>query len=114
MKHERGLTLIGLILVLGVASFFALLAMRLVPAYLEFFSIKRILTEVASNSSGGSVKDVQAAFDRRAAIDSITAIRGADLAVEKNGDGYSISASWEQKVPLVSNISALIEFEVEQ
>ncbi len=116
MRGERGLTLLGLIIVLGVIAFFVLLGFRLMPAYMEYFTIKRIITDLANNPElkDASAKDVQIAFERRAAIDYISAVKGTDLQVDKEGDGISISASWEQKVPIVYNISALIAFEIEQ
>ncbi len=115
MQRERGLTLVGLILVLGVSAFFVLMGFKLLPAYIEFFSIKRIIKELGESPElkGATVKDVQAAFERRATIDSITAIRGTDLQIDKQGDGFVLSANWERKIPLVSNVSALVEFEVE-
>ena len=56
---------------------------------------------------------IQASFDRRATIESVTSLRGSDLPIEKDGNGFAISASWERKVPIIHNVSALVEFEVE-
>jgi hypothetical protein len=116
MRREDGLTLLGLVLVLGVVAFFALIGFRLLPAYLEYFTVKRIITDLAQNPDlkGASAKDVQLAFDRRATAEYLSAVKGTDLQVSKGAHGISISASWEQKLPIVSNISALVEFEIEQ
>lgn len=115
LQHQRGLTLVGLIFILMIAAFLALLAAKMLPAYLEFFAIQRIVGEITTSgeAQNGSVKSIQASFDRRATIESITSIRGADLAIEKDGNGFSISASWERRVPLIHNVSALVEFEVQ-
>lgn len=116
MRREGGMTLLGLILVLGVVAFFALLGFRLLPAYMEYFTVKRIITDLAHNPElkGASARDVQIAFERRAAIDYLDSVKASDLQVAKSGDGISISASWQKKVPLLSNVSAVIDFEIEQ
>jgi hypothetical protein len=51
------------------------------------------------------------AFDKRSQIDDITAIRGKDLDIAKNGGSVTISAAYEKKVPLFANISVVIDFE---
>lgn len=115
MQHQRGLTLVGLIFMLSLAGFAALLAAKLLPAYLEFFAIKRIVSEIGASGEGqnGTAKTIQASFDRRATIESVTSVRGRDLEIVKEGNGFVISATWERRVPLVYNISALMEFQVE-
>ena len=42
-SHQRGLSMIGFLFVAVVLVFVAMLAMKLVPAYIEFFSVKKIL-----------------------------------------------------------------------
>jgi hypothetical protein len=116
MRRERGMTFLSLVFILAVVAFFALLGFRMMPAYVEYFTVQRIITDLVNSPElkGASIREVQNAFDRRAVIDYISAVKGTDLQVDKNKDGISISASWEHKVPLVYNISALIEFEVEK
>lgn len=113
MKRQRGLTLIGLIFMLMLGGLTLLVAAKLMPVYLEFYAVKRLIHEISSSGDNSNPKSIQAAFDRRANIESITSIRGNDLQIDKAGNGYAISAAWERKVPIVSNVSALMEFEVE-
>ena len=42
-SQQRGLTMIGFLFVAVILVFMAMLAMKLVPAYIEFFSVKKIL-----------------------------------------------------------------------
>ena len=57
------------------------------------------------------MKDVTSAFERRASIDNVSSISGADLEVTKVGDGFEIIANWTTRVPLFGNVSACIDFE---
>ncbi|HTS52657.1 MAG TPA: DUF4845 domain-containing protein [Burkholderiales bacterium] len=113
MDKQRGLTLTGLIITLGVIVFFALIGFKLLPAYLEYWTVQRIVSDIAHSpeTRGGSVKDVQAAFSRRAVVDNVTSVSANDLEVSKVGEGYEISVTWSKRVPLFGNINACMDFE---
>jgi len=113
MKQQRGLSLIGLIIISAVLVFVAVIGFKLLPAYIEYLSVSRAVTDLARGMEvrGGSVRDVMNAFDRRATIDSITSIQGSDLEVTKQGDGFAIVASYSVRIPLLGNVNACIDFE---
>lgn len=115
MRTQRGLSLIGLLLVSAVLVFAALIGFKLLPAYIEYFAVQRAVREIvkAPDTRGGQVRDVQRAFDRRATIDDIKSIKGTDLEVSKAGDGYEITANYTVQVPLFGNVSACIDFQAE-
>ncbi len=108
--RQRGLSLLGLLVVGAVLVFFALLAMKVVPSALEYNAIRSAITKVVS-SGGSTVQDYQKAFDRYAAIDDITAITGKDLIVEKRPDGQTvISFEYEKRIPLFGPASLVIDY----
>lgn len=46
MQHKvKGITLIGFVIVLVVAGFFAYTAMRLIPAYTEYFGVVKAMDQ---------------------------------------------------------------------
>ena len=53
---------------------------------------------------------VENAFDRRAVVENITAISPKDLEITKDGDRVILSVEYSVKVPLVGNLSALMDF----
>ncbi|MGH6623297.1 MAG: DUF4845 domain-containing protein, partial [Burkholderiaceae bacterium] len=59
---------------------------------------------------GTTVRDIQAAFDRHATIDDITSIRSTDLDITKEGDQVVISYAYQKKIPVVDNVSLVIDF----
>ncbi|MSQ59438.1 MAG: DUF4845 domain-containing protein [Betaproteobacteria bacterium] len=116
MKREGGMTLLALMFVLAVAAFFAIIGFRLLPAYMEYFTVKRIISDLAQNPDlrSASPRDIQVAFDRRATTEYLSTVKGSDLQVGKGANGITISANWEQKVAIIANISALVEFQIEK
>jgi hypothetical protein len=113
MKKQRGLSLIGLLITSGVIVFFAIMGFKLLPSYIEYWTVQRIITDIARSPEvrGGSIRDVQSAFDRRTAIDNVTSVKASDLEVTKTGDGYDILVTWTRRVPMFGNINACIDFQ---
>ena len=113
MVKQRGLSLIGLIVVLGVLGFLGVMAAKLMPAYIEYFSVKKMFaTMEQSGDLKGTVRDIRRGFDTRNAIEDVKSIRGEDLEVTKEGGETVITATWAVKIPMVGNASACLDFMV--
>ncbi|HJS36967.1 MAG TPA: DUF4845 domain-containing protein [Burkholderiales bacterium] len=111
--RQRGITLLGLIFGSFLLVLVALLAMRLLPSYIEYFTIKKNLVSIGKETAGreATVNDIRRSFESRTAIDDITSINATDLAITKEGNGYLIAASYRREVPLFANIGVYIDFE---
>ena len=110
--RQRGITLLGLIVGSFVLVIVALLFMRLLPSYIEYFSIKKAMVGIAKETAGreASVSDIRRSFENRSAIDDFQAVKSTDLEVSKQGNGWLISASYRKEVPLFANIGVYIDF----
>jgi len=110
MKQQRGVTLIGLVVICMIVVFLAIGGLKIAPAYIEYYNVKKAIVGVAQTTSRGTVLEVRQAYDRRAAIDDMEIITGKDLEVTKEGNDLVISFSYEKRIPLFSNISVVINF----
>lgn len=112
MRRQLGISLSGLLVVCVLIIAVALLGFKLFPAYAEYMTVQKTLTEIMRNpESKSSPREIQAAFDRRAAIDNIKVLSGKDLDIGRDGDKLQVSASWSVKVPLFYNVAACMDFE---
>ena len=113
MKQQRGLSLIGLLMVSALVVVVALIGFKLLPAYIEYFTVKRVISDIAGAADlrGAGVREVMNAFKQRSGIDDITSIQASDLEITKQGEGFTILAAYQRCVPLFSNISVCIDFE---
>jgi len=110
MKSQRGITLVGLLVTGFIVVFVAIGGLKVAPAYIEFFKVRKAVTAIAAANPGATVADVRRAFDLRAAIDDIDVIAGRDLEISKDGNELVVSANYTKQVPLFANISLLINF----
>jgi len=107
-QRQRGMSLVGLIFVGLIVVALLALGFKLVPAVVEYIAIERAVQKI--RNEGSTVRDIQAAFDRHATIDDITSISSRDLDITKEGDRIVISYAYQKKIPILDNVSLVIDF----
>ena len=113
MGNQRGVSLTGLIVVLAVLGVGGVLAAKMMPAYVEYFAVKKMFASMEqAGDLKGSVRDIRKSYETRNAIEDVKSVKGEDLEVTKEGGETVVSAAWSVKVPMVSNVSACIDFAV--
>ena len=105
---EKGMSLTGLIAVLAVVCVMALFAIKLVPAYLEYNTIKDAVAK--AKEAGGTPREMIAAYDRNAEINSIDVVRGRDLVISRESGEPEISFAYEKRVPLMGKVRFVLYF----
>lgn len=107
-RRQRGLSIIGLIFIGLIVVGLLALGFRTVPAVIEYIAIERAVQKI--KSEGTTVGEIRAAFDRHATIDDITSISSKDLDITKEGDQVVISYAYQKKIPVIDNVSLVIDF----
>ncbi|MFH1495363.1 MAG: DUF4845 domain-containing protein [Pseudomonadota bacterium] len=112
-KNQQGMTFFGVMFVGMAIVLGAILMMKLIPPYLEFWSVQKIIGVIAKDSALPSMtpSEIRTSFDKRANIDTVTVISGKDLEIGKDRGEVVVSANYSVVVPIVANLSALIEFQ---
>ncbi|MDO9281021.1 MAG: DUF4845 domain-containing protein [Methylotenera sp.] len=111
-KTQSGATLLGMLIVGAMVAFVALIVMKMVPAYTEYFSVKQALKAMKQESlSTMSKKEISNSFDRRASTGYIEVVKGSDLIIEKTAGGDTVvSVEYQVVKPVIANVSVLIDF----
>lgn len=110
-KLQRGITLSGLFIALFIVIVAALLGMKLIPPYMEFATARNAIQAIAKDRVGTTTpQEIRRAFDNRATIDDITAIKAADLDITKEGGEIVISFAYRKEVPLFANLGVYMDF----
>ncbi|MDP1596801.1 MAG: DUF4845 domain-containing protein [Methylotenera sp.] len=111
-KTQSGATLLGMLIVGAMVVFVALIVMKMVPAYTEYFSVKQALKAMKQESlSTMNKKEISNSFDRRASTGYIEVVKGSDLIIEKTAGGDTVvSVEYQVIKPVIANVSVLIDF----
>ncbi len=111
-KQQHGLTMFGFLFVAVVLVVVAMLAMKLVPAYIEFFSVKKILATMGQESDLRSKSNVEirSDFSRRASVGYVSVVKPEDLSVDRSSGTPVISVDYEFRTKLVGNVNLVVDF----
>jgi hypothetical protein len=112
MKRQKGMTFIGWVVILALVLSYVYIGIKVVPAYVEFFSVKKILATMAREPGFATMTpaEIRKSFERRLAIDYVSAVSAQDLDIRKEGGENVVSVEYSQKIPLFYNVSVLLDF----
>ncbi|MEO8144001.1 MAG: DUF4845 domain-containing protein [Betaproteobacteria bacterium] len=110
-NKQLGIGLGGLLAVSAVLVAFAILGMKLVPSYLEFMAVKKVVKAIAAEKGGAStVAELRRSFAIRASVDAIESVKPEDIEITKDGGELVVAARYRKEIPLVANIGIHIDF----
>ena len=111
-SRQHGLSMIGFLFVAAVLVMIAMLAMKLVPAYIEFFSVKKILATMGQESGfrSKSNAELRSDFANRANVGYVTVVKPEHLTIDRSGGTPIISAEYEFRTKLFGNASLVVDF----
>ncbi len=111
MKRQQGLSLVGFIFLAGIVGFVLFTSFRCVPAWTEYFSLKKVLQQTANEFGVEAAPPViRNAYEKRSQIDDLP-VRGTDLEIRKENGRIVLSVSYARRVPVAGNMSLLFDFE---
>lgn len=112
MHKQRGATLIGMLFVGILVVFAAIVIMKLVPAYIEYYSIKKVFSAMAADPALKDAKasEVRESYARRSGIDNITAVKAEDLEISREDGTLVVAAQYRVEKPLFGNVGMYIDF----
>ena len=111
MKGNRGITLIGFVIIVAIVGLLGIVAFRAIPLYSEYFAIKRIVKQINVESPDTTPNQIRGQFELKAAADYVYSIRSRDLDISKENGRIVISVTYQKIVPLLYNVSLLFDFE---
>lgn len=111
--HQKGMTAIGWMLVLGIIAFFTLITLRMVPLYLEFSKVAATLESLKEQPNIGLqtkseiIKIVRKRFD-------VNDVRNVDpklIKVSKDRGMMKVGIHYERREHLVGNVDIVTTFD---
>ncbi|HOB62215.1 MAG TPA: DUF4845 domain-containing protein [Candidatus Competibacteraceae bacterium] len=82
-QRQRGMTILGMILVIIMVAFVALIGMKVIPMYIQYYSIKSTIESVRKEPMLAQMTptDIQKAIDRRFTIGYVENVKASDLKI---------------------------------
>jgi hypothetical protein len=113
---QKGLSFLGWILALAVIAFVASTAFKLIPHYLDYFTMKKIITAVEADKQL-EITTVDDFYSYVAKGMQVNSIRDLDLkkalSVTVENNKFLAHLQYEQREPLIQNIDLVVKFDHE-
>ena len=115
-RTQGGMTMLGFLITLSVVILFIFCGMKIVPMYIEYYSVKKMLAAISNNpEAANSSKDqIRKMFRRSLEIDYVKIITPEMLKIETTDSGYNLVVDYERREELVANLDVVGKFRAEQ
>ena len=117
MRHsQRGITLIGWLVLLVPVAIVVYAGIRLTPIYLNYMRVSKSLNQIASEAKGGDTTNAQTlrtALEKHFDIESIEHPTTKEIDIHRENEHWVAIADYEEVAPLFSNVSLLVQFHKE-
>jgi len=115
-NSQRGITLLGFIIVLAVVGLFAYVGMKLFPMYSEYYSVRSAMKGLANEPGIGNTdpRKIQDLFFRRLYISYSENVKPEHVKIKRVGTGWQMDVKYEVRKPLIGNLDVVGKFESTQ
>ena len=112
-SRQRGLSWLGWLIVLFVVGVFGIVAVAMVPAYMDYNTVRATINELMIDSRTNlmSPAEIEDNLSRRFDINNVTSISVDDLAISKGGGELNIGVNYDVEKHLFYNVSVVMHFE---
>ena len=112
-KGESGMSLLSIICILFILGFFAICLIRMVPPYVEYLTVKSIISKIAMDPD--STMETSATIRRKIAnifnSNQIYELAPEDVEVYRLKGKIYIDGDYEVRMPIVWRIDAILKFD---
>lgn len=113
IRRQKGLTLIGFLIVLSVVIFATYIGMRIGPIYMEYYSVVSAMNGVAKERGAAQISLFEA---RRKVLDRLYVSYASNNVTEKHikivrRNGVFLNIAYEVRKPLLGNLDVVAKFD---
>lgn len=115
LRQQQGLGMLSGILVIGVALFFGMIGLKIVPVYLEAYSVRSVLESMADDSTlrDKGIRELQQIFHKRLKINGVYSFKADAFKLTKDKNVLRASTDYQVIEPVIGNVSILMTFKDE-
>jgi hypothetical protein len=110
-RTQRGVTMIGWIILLIPVAIVGYTGIRLVPVYLNYTKISRAMQQLTQELRGSdSQQTIFFSLDKRLDIEQVDFPTVKDFTIRREGQSWVVEITYEDGAPLLSNVAITAKF----
>lgn len=109
--RQRGMTVIGMLLVMIVVAFVALIGMKVVPMYVQYYSIKSTIESIRKEPQVAQMTpmEIHNAIQKRFDIGYVDNISARDLKIRNERSGRVLDLIYQDERSLFYGLSVVLK-----
>lgn len=115
-RSQQGLSILGWLVVLAVVAFFASTAFKVMPHYLDYMSLEKIITSVETDKASDvrTVGEFYNHVSKGMQVNNIRDLNMRDaLQVKVENNEFLVHLKYEKREPLIENLDLMVNFDKE-
>lgn len=113
IERQRGLGWFGLLFLFGTIAFFAIIAVKVGPIFMNHGTVSRVVSTVANQSSPNDAAAIRRTLESRWAIDYIDHLDHRDVKIRNTPKGKALVYEYAPEVNLFYNVFVVVKFKGE-
>jgi predicted membrane protein len=112
VRNQHGMTMLSWLIVLAVVVFFILVGIKMVPTYLENYSIKQVLENMENDRKVRTMSpaEMKKSFFKRLKINSVYEFDRNAIKIKKEKFGTRFALDYEIRKPVAGNVAIVMTF----
>ena len=111
-SRMRGVSVAGWMVIIVLTVVLGTAALRVIPVYLEYSTIKTAINGLLADSKVGlqSENEIRATLEKRFNVNNVNAISARELMISKDSGLLYIGFDYEVREPLFGNVDLILSF----
>ena len=113
IQKQSGMSLIGFVLVLGMVIFISYLGMRIVPMYMEYYSVVNAMDGLAAERGSANLTpyDVRVKILNRLYVSYSENVKESHIKLSRTIGGMNLRIAYEVRTPVIGNLDVVAKFD---
>lgn len=111
--RQKGLTMITWIILIGLIGFVALFGFKLMPIYMDYFTINKALIDVSKNIEQGETPgQIKTSISNLFDVNSVNTLKVDDVDISTDPDtkAVTLSIDYDARTNFIANIDLIVHF----
>ena len=113
LSRQRGISFIGVILLLAAVGFVVMTVVKLGPSYMTFLTVRSVMEDVREDPSAFADRQGRGIINslmRRLNINEVRSLNKKDFKMKREADGMKLSVDYEVREHLIGNVDVILVF----
>ncbi len=112
-QNQKGMTFVGMLLILGLVGVIGYAGIRLAPVYLNYMKVVRSMEATASEfkSDNPDMAGMRRSLDKHWQIEDISSVESKEVEIAKDEGAISLHVAYDDAVPYIANVSLSVHFD---